>query len=196
MLLPFTKRGREWEPISLDLRRLLKLGINDSLDPWLLAPKVGLRVVDGTAVIAALDGVHRAHLCGDGRDCWSGGVYPTPLPDGTHVCILNPHHSHRRNKITLMEEIVHMHRGHRPSGLAFNEDTVRIRRYDADQEDEAYGVGAAALLPWLPLFRKVNAGIAASQLSQEYDVTEALIVYRIKITGAYNVYRARQRQKV
>jgi len=149
--------------------------------------------VDGDEALAGIDDEHRDHLVGTGCNRWSGGVYPTPLPDGMYLCILNPRHSPRRNKITLMEEIVHTHRGHRPSGLAFEDSSVSVRHYDPDQEQEAYGVGAAALLPWQTFFRGVNNGRTTAQLAEDYDVTTDLITYRIKTTGLFAVFRARQR---
>ena len=147
MWQPFSKQGRAWEPIGLELRSLLRLGIRERVDPWQLAPKVGLRVVDGREAIATVCPEDQEHLLGPGCGSWSGGVYPVALPDGTYLCIVNPNHSHRRNKITLMEEIVHTHRRHRPSGLSFQDDGVTVRHYDPDQEREAYGVGAAAYCP-------------------------------------------------
>lgn len=196
MIEPFSKRGREWEPIGLELRGLLSLQIRDRLDPWKLAERIGLMVFDGQAALTRIGEEERSHLLGPGQSCWSGGVFPTPLPDGRYLCILNPNHSHRRNKITLMEEVVHTHRKHRPSGLAFADDGVKVRHYDKKQEEEAYGVGAAALLPWRPFFLGVNRGRTIDELAEDYDVTPDLVKYRINITGAYNLYRARQRSRV
>jgi hypothetical protein len=66
---------------------------------------------------------------------------------------------------------------------------------ESDQEAEAYGVGAAALLPWHLFFLAVNAGRTVEELAEENGVTPSPIDYRIKITGAYRVYKARQRKK-
>ena len=194
MFLPFSKRGRDWEPIGLELRQLLKLRQNDRLDPWKLAPIVGLQVVDSMDAFSNLELSDREHLLGAGKRKWSGGVCPSPLPDGKLLCILNPTHSIQRNTITLMEEIVHAYRRHQPSALVFEEDGVRFRHYDAQQEEEAYGIGAAALLPWPPFFRRVNAGQTMDELAIEYDVTTDLVGYRIKITGLYAVFRKRQQK--
>jgi hypothetical protein len=70
-----------------------------------------------------------------------------------------------------------------------------VRGFDQGQEDEAYGVGAAALLPWKTFFHGLNDGRSANELAEEYDVTMDLVTYRIKITGAYPLYRSRQRLK-
>jgi hypothetical protein len=194
VFLPFSSRGKIWEPTAIALLGLLALGVDDNLDPWQLAPKVGLTVFDGPAVLDILEGEDRAHLLDEGCRRWSGGVYPKALPDGTFLCILNPSHSRRRNKITLMEEIVHTHLKHKPTKLMILADSIRIRDYDKGQEEEAYGVGAAALLPWQSFFPALNAGRSVEELAQQYDVTRELIGYRVKITGAHRLYQARQRQ--
>ena len=111
------------------------------------------------------------------------------------MCILNPFHSFRRNKITLMEEISHIYLGHKPSGVTYAMDGVEVRDYHQNQEAEAYGVGAAALLPWQPFFNALKAGHTVVQLSEINDVTPDLIGYRIKTTGAYNLYRSRQARR-
>lgn len=193
MLLPFSMRARSWEPKALDLRRLAGIDIADPLDPWQLAPKVGLTVVDGQRVMNTLDGEWRAHLLGAGRHSWSGGVYPRALSDGTYLCILNPTHSRRRNKITLMEEIVHTYLNHKPSVLVPVTDGLGVRCYDKAHEEEGYGVGAAALLPWQTFFAAVNAGHTIQDLAEYYDVTPHLVKYRIKITGAFRLFQSRQR---
>jgi hypothetical protein len=42
-----------------------------------------------------------------------------------------------------------------------------------------------------PVFGEINAGKSVYELSEAFDVTEALIEYRIKVTGATNLYRNR-----
>jgi hypothetical protein len=68
---------------------------------------------------------------------------------------------------------------------------LRVRDYNKSQEAEAYGVGAAVLLPWGQFFHSLNAGDSVCTLAEDFDVTEALIEYRIKVTGATNLYRNR-----
>jgi Zn-dependent peptidase ImmA (M78 family) len=125
------------------------------------------------------------------KDHWSGGVLPKPLPNGRFICILNPTHHRRRNKITLMEEIVHVYRKHVPTGLRGIMPGLRVREYNKAQEMEAYGVGAAVLLPWSSFYYSLNSGRPIQEMAECYDVTMQLIQYRIKITGATNLYRSR-----
>ena len=48
-------------------------------------------------------------------------------------------------------------------------------------EKDAYGVGAAALVPWEMLLPDMNRGAAIDELAELSDVTTDLITYRIKI---------------
>jgi IrrE N-terminal-like domain len=189
--LPFSERAKQWEPIATGLRRLAGVSDGDLLAPERLASKVGLCLVDAHYALEDFSGADRHHLLVTASDRWSGGVLPCPLPDGNCVCILNPNHPRRRNRITLMEEIVHMHRKHLPTGLREVLPGLRVRSYDAGQEAEAYGVGAAALLPWSSFFHWINRGASIEEIAETYDVTTQLTEYRIKITGATNLYRNR-----
>jgi hypothetical protein len=193
MFLPFSERGKRWEPVGLRLRRLAGVRLTDRLDPWLLAKKVGLTIVDAGPFLECLPKDERQQLTSDGR-CWSGGIFPVALPDGTHLCMLNPRHSRLRQKVTLMEEISHTHLQHVPSRLTHSSPGLRVRDVDPDQEADAYGIGAAALLPWPTFFPAVKDGQTIEELALGYDVSEDLILYRIKITGAYHLYQSRQRR--
>jgi hypothetical protein len=193
MTEPFSVPARLWESKAKELRDLAGCTSDVNLDPWLLAPKVGLTLLDGHQALALASTIDRQHLTGIGSRSWSGGVFAKPLPDGTHLCILNPNHPMRRNKVTLMEEITHKYLGHQPTSLSCESTAARFRSFDSNIEKEAYGIGAAALVPWFRLFRLVNAGHSSPHIAEGFEVTPELVEYRIKITGAYRLYAARQR---
>lgn len=194
MLEPFSKRARPWERHGTALRQLAGVAQGALLDPWQLAPKVGLRVMDGETALALLPEEDRLHLCGPASRSWSGGVFPLPLPDGSRLCILNPRHQKRRNKVTLMEEITHNFLNHKPTKITLWGGTVEVRDFDAIREAEAYGAGAAALIPWALLFGLLNQGMNIPDLAERFDVSEELTECRIKITGAYRLFQARQQR--
>jgi hypothetical protein len=175
------------------LRQIAGVNGHNQLNPWGLAPEVALKVLDGHAILSRLPAEVQSHLVGAGKNRWSGGVYPHPLPDGDLICILNPFQSHRRHKITLMEEITHIYLDHMPSGVSYAVPGIEVREYHKDQEAEAYGVGAAALLPWHSFFKALNAGQTIETLAELHNVAPDLIEYRIKVTGASNLYKSRQR---
>jgi len=193
VFLPFSICAKEWEPHALKLRSFLRLSDGDLLDPYELAPVVGLKVMDALKVCGLLEPEVSRHILETGKDSWSGGVLAEPLPDGSRICILNPTHSPRRRRITLMEEIAHVYLRHVPTELRRQADGLRMRDYNVSQEGQAYGVGAAALIPWSSFFRQLNNGMRTSAMAERYQVSEALIRYRISITGASNLYHARQR---
>ena len=193
MLLPFSVRARKWEPHAQTLRKRLKLSPFELLDPYELASEVGLRIVDVQHVCKQLGNEVSKQILERDKNAWSGGVFALPLPDGTRICILNPTHGSRRSKMTLMEEIAHVHLGHVPTVLIRGGDGLRMRDYNKAQEDEAFGVGAAALMPWEAFFRAINGGRTVDELAETYEVSRQLITYRVKITGAYKLYNARQR---
>ena len=194
MVEPFSTRARPWERHGAALRQLAGIAQGALLDPWQLAPKVGLRVLDGDIALALLPREDRLHLSGPASRSWSGGVLPLPLPDGRRLCILNPHHQKRRNKVTLMEEITHDFLRHKPTKVTLRGGAVEVRDFDAAREAEAYGSGAAALIPWTLLFPLLNQGVNIPDLAETFEVSEDLAEYRIKITGAYRLFQARQRR--
>lgn len=195
MLLPFSAKGKRWEPHAEALRRLLNLSPTQLLDPYALAERVGLRLVDVCVLCEQLGAEIKKSVLVTGKDGWSGGVFARPLPDGTLVCILNSTHGARRTKITLMEEVAHVFLKHKPTGLTRSADGLRMRDYDKGQEEDAYGIGAAALMPWTAFFRALNTGATISRLAEDYDLSEQLVRYRIQITGAYRLYQSRQRSR-
>ena len=195
MLLPFSAKGKRWEPHGQALRRLLSLSPHQLLDPFALAGKVGLKLVDVCELCEQIGPEITELVLVKDKDGWSGGVFARPLPDGKRVCILNSTHGGRRTKVTLMEEIAHVHLKHKPTGLMRSADGLRMRNYDKTQEEDAYGVGAAALLPWASFFRAINKGTTVNELAEEYDLSEQLIRYRIQITGAHRLYQARQQAR-
>ncbi len=192
--VPFSDASKLWEPRAEELRRMVPPSSGGSLafDPWVLAPKVGLQVTE--CKFAGLTEAEKKYMQGLRGDHWSGGFVPTVLPDGTRLCMLNPDQSHRRQKITLMEEIAHSFLGHSPTVLSMSGDSC-YRDFNKKQEQEAYGVGAAVLLPWRLFFPMLNGGDSFDRLSEAFDVTRELVQYRIKVCGASSLYSKRQRSR-
>jgi hypothetical protein len=190
LFLPFSERSRRWEPKAQRLRGLLRLSAEDLLDPFELASKVGLTLIDVADV--PIEDELRSYLLDGAGSHWSAGVYPEPLPDGTYLCILNPTHDLRRKRITLMEEIAHVFLRHRPTAVRDIGGGLSSRDFDASQEREAYGVGAAAIMPWASFFHDLNDGASIDEIAAKYEISTALVVYRIRITGATNLHRSRQ----
>lgn len=189
MFLPFSERSRAWEPKAQRLRSLLHLSPEDILNPFELAPKVGLTLMDVLDVPIGEE--LRSYLLNGAGGHWSAGVHATPLPNGTFLCILNPTHDLHRQRISLMEEISHVFLRHRPTTVRDAGGGLSSRDFLKSQEEEAYGVGAAAIMPWGAFFHDLNAGMLVEEIAAKYGISTALVVYRISITGATNLHRSR-----
>jgi uncharacterized protein DUF955 len=193
LFLPFSGRSRTWEPKAQQLRALLHLRVEDILDPFELAPKVGLTLMDVSEIPAGDE--LRSYLLDGAGSHWSAGVHATPLPDGTYLCILNPTHDPRRKRISLMEEVSHVFLRHKPTTVRNVGGGLSSRDFLKSQEEEAYGVGAAAIMPWA-FFHDLNDGMSVEEIAAKYGVSTALVVYRISITGATNLHKSRQKNRL
>ena len=191
--LPPTQKGRHHEIRAKGLREFAGLKNDEQrLDPFELAKYANLLVVTFEE-IKGLSEEARRHLIGTGKDKWSGGAASRKLPDGRKLIILNPTHGKNRHNATLMEEISHVFLGHKPSRLAIetkNKDGKTIARdYNADIEEEAYSTGAAALVPYASLKKLVKDGMTAAQIARHFNVSRALVEYRIKISRLWDSYK-------
>lgn len=195
MDLPPTQKGRHHEIRALGLREFARLESDEApLDPFELARYAKLLVVPFEQ-IAALSEESRSHLLGGGKDAWSGGAASHKLPDGRKLIILNPTHGKNRHKATLMEEISHVFLGHKPSRLAIErrneKGEIIARDYNQSIEEEAYGTGAAALVPYTALKRLVGQGRTIQEIARHFHVSRALVEFRIKVSRLWNDYAAK-----
>ncbi|MGQ0761749.1 MAG: ImmA/IrrE family metallo-endopeptidase [Acidobacteriota bacterium] len=66
---------------------------------------------------------------------------------------------------------------------------VLARDYNKSDEEEAYAVGAAALVPYAALRRLVFAGRTAEEIARRFRVSTPLAEYRIKVTHLWAAYK-------
>lgn len=175
------------------LREFAGLRSDDQrLDPFELARYANLLVVTFEE-ISGLSEETRTELLGAGKDLWSGGAASAKLPDGRKLIILNPTHGKNRHAATLMEEVSHVFLGHKPSRLAIErkdkDGKIAARDYNHEIEEEAYGTGAAALVPYRGLKKLIEAGRTSAEIARHYGVSRALVEYRIKISRLWDLYK-------
>jgi len=204
-LLPPSEKRKQFELYALGLRDFAGVKGEQPLDPFALAEFARLLVVDFDQ-IEGLSPESREHLLGQGADQWSGGACSRPLPNGWKLVILNPAHGRQRNRATLMEEVAHVFLGHKPNRLAIvsgsagagegsatasgkRSKQTLARDYNHDDEEAAYGVGAAALIPYQALRRLVRSGRRADQIARHFGVSRQLVEYRIKVTHLWQEYK-------
>jgi hypothetical protein len=193
--LPPTEKRKQYELRALGLRDFAGLASDQPLDPFTLAKFARLLVVDFNQ-IQGLSDESREHLLGTAADEWSGGACSRPLPNGWRIVILNPAHGIHRNRATLMEEIAHVFLGHKPNRLAAVSEPpavaggqVLARDYNKSDEEAAYAVGAAALVPFAALRRLVIEGWNAEEIARRFRVSRQLVEYRIKVTHLWAEYK-------
>ena len=194
--LPPTQKGRHHEVRARALREFAGLRRDDQrLDPFKLAQYAKLFVASFDQIEPLLTEETRAHLTGSGKDAWSGGAASHTLPDGKKLIILNPTHGRNRQNATLMEEICHVFLGHKPSRLSVERrdkhGRIIARDYNESIEEEAYGTGAAALVPYTALRRMVESGRSSREIARHFYVSPALVEYRIKVSRLWATYQER-----
>jgi len=192
--LPPTRKGRHYEIRAIGLREFAGLRRDDErLNPFELARYAKLLVAPFEQIEPFLSEETKTHLLRTGSDKWSGGACSQALPDGKKLIILNPTHGENRQNATLMEEICHVFLGHKPSRLAienvnkFGQPIARDYR-EADEE-AAYSIGAAALVPFSALRRFVAEGKTSREIARHFNVSRELVEYRMKVSRLWEEYK-------
>lgn len=194
--LPPTRKGRNYEIRAIGLREFAGLRRDDErLNPFELARYAKLLVASFEQIEPFLSEETKTHLLQTGSDKWSGGACSQALPDGKKLIILNPTHGENRQNATLMEEICHVFLGHKPSRLAienFNKFGKPIARdYREADEEAAYSIGAAALVPFSSLRRFVAEGKTSREIARHFNVSRELVEYRMKVSRLWEDYKTK-----
>lgn len=192
--LPPTRKGRQFEIRALGLRDFAGLKKDDErLNPFDLARYAKLLVASFEQIEPFLTEETKSHLLGDGSAKWSGGACSQALADGRKLIVLNPTHNQNRQNATLMEEICHVFLGHKPSRLAIenvNKHGKPIARdYRETDEEAAYSIGAAALVPYSSLRRLVQSGKTSREIARHFNVSRELVEYRMKVSRLWETYK-------
>jgi Zn-dependent peptidase ImmA (M78 family) len=188
--LPPGEKWRNFELKAMGLREFARVRPEVSLNPFDLAQFANLMVVEFEQ-LKGLSENARQHLLGPASEAWSGGA--CTLPDGMKLVILNPNHGAARTKATLMEEICHVFLAHQPNRLSVvtkdERGKVMNRDYRQTDEEEAYGVGAAALVPYAALKRLLLQGKTSREIGVHFRVSRELVEYRMKVTHLWREFK-------
>lgn len=188
--LPPGEKWRNFELKAMALRDFARVRPEMSLNPFDLAQFANLMVVEFEQ-LKGLSERAREHLLGPASEAWSGGA--CTLPDGMKLVILNPNHGAARTKATLMEEICHVFLAHQPNRLSVvtkdERGKVMNRDYRQTDEEEAYGVGAAALVPYATLKRLLLQGKSSREIGVHFRVSRDLVEYRMKVTHLWREFK-------
>jgi hypothetical protein len=188
--LPPGEKWRNFELKAIALREFARVRSDVSLNPFDLAQFANLMVVEFEQ-LKGLSERARQHLLGPASEAWSGGA--CSLPDGMKLVILNPNHGPARTKATLMEEICHVFLAHQANRLSVVTKDARgkvmNRDYRRVDEEEAYGVGAAALVPYAALKRLLLQGKTSREIGVHFRVSRELVEYRMKVTHLWSEFK-------
>lgn len=192
--LPPGDKWRRFELKALGLRDFARVRTDQPLNPFALARFANLVVLRFNQIKGLSDSA-REHLLGPAVEKWSGGA--CSLPNGTKLVILNPTHGRTRTNATLMEEICHVFLGHQPNRLSVVTKDARgkvmSRDYRKTDEEEAYGVGAAGLVPYGSLRRLLLKGKTTREIALHFQVSRELVEYRMKVTKLWSDYKTNVR---
>jgi Zn-dependent peptidase ImmA (M78 family) len=97
--------------------------------------------------------------------------------------VMNPTHTAARQRVSLMEELAHLHLGHTPSQLMTFSGATSTRSYNKTNETQAYWVAAASLLPRRALKGAVTLRLKKAEVAERYGVSEELIRFREQVLG-------------
>ncbi len=178
-LLPPNPKRWEHEQNALDVRQALSIPLTERLDvlaTFELLPEVFVcsnRDLD-------MDEQFKAHFTGARSGHWSGMC--VAYPNGITLVFYNADHPQTRTRATLMEEFFHLWLGHPPDRLRLFFDGGGSRDFDGGKESEAYGSGAAALVPYQALRAMLGSGQTVGEIAEHFRVSDALVEFRIRVT--------------
>ena len=162
------------ERLAATVRAQLKVDQIEALNPWRIADALPAHVFYPEDFGDAARAKRLRRIKWDGfAFCCDG--------DPTLMIVLNSARSEKRQAATLMEEVSHHLLRHKPCSISRNRQTGFLERsYNRAQEDEAYDLGAAILLPKERIQQDVAAQLTADEIAEIHGCSEELVVYRIK----------------
>lgn len=114
-------------------------------------------------------------------------------PDlGSPIILLNCGRPRRRRIATLMEELGHLLLEHTPCRMEpLPELGIVQRTFDREQENEAYDLGSALLLPKQRIQRDVkDLELLIPQIADEHGCSHELVTYRVRRMMLWNRYQS------
>lgn len=185
-LLPPNPRQWENEHNGLDLRDELGVAYDQRL-----CHHSTFRLIDGVSIFPhgqlPIDQKYIDYFRAPRKKAWSGIAFP--VGDNQFYVVYNDSHPVKRIRATLMEEFFHLWLGHPTTTLRCYTDTGAHRSFNNAIENEAYGSGAAALVPYCSLKTHLECGKRITEIADHFEVSDALITFRTKVTRLYRKHK-------
>ena len=176
----------QWERTADEIRRSLGYRPDERIDPFNL-PIPGVQHVLAHDV-ARIPPETKHYLFKEGASYWSAATIPLSKDDDLWLILVNSSHSTERQRASLMEEYCHVLLGHEMTQLSYQEG-VAFRDYNREQEDEAYGIGAAILVPEAAVRKGLMNREPAAKIAKHFGVSRELVEFRIKRLRLWFLYR-------
>lgn len=122
---------------------------------------------------------HLLHFRGAGRHI---GAFVVKDELGNIDILFNDEHPPADVRVHLMEEVFHVRLGHPFDTLRVYADRSVSRTYNEAKEEEAYGCGAAALLPYGGLYSMLARGEHVARIAEHFVVPIPVVQFRIAAT--------------
>jgi Zn-dependent peptidase ImmA (M78 family) len=126
----------------------------------------------------------KRHLAGKASGEWSAMSVPRSPDKDSWVVLLNDSHKIERQRVTILEEFWHILLGHKLTKIARVAEGYG-RTYDKTEEDEAYYLAAATLLPKDAVIQRVGKNVSSKEIAREFGTSEELVDYRVKRLGMW-----------
>jgi hypothetical protein len=171
--------------VAREARAELDLGSTARFDPRVLAAHLAIPILPLSALATELPAALR-YFRGRGAGEFSAAT----IFSGTERLIVhNDAHAPVRQASDLSHELSHALLFHEPKPAL---DALGCRDWDGDAEDEANFLAGVLLVPEEVAIAVVQRGLTLAGAAEVYGVSEALMRWRINVTGArMRVSRAR-----
>ncbi len=184
---PLTKD--DMEELAAQLRADISLGEQQSFDSLKLK-------IEGVTVLTLdqLDTIPielSTHLLKNAVDEWSAMSIPLDLLNDEWAVLRNDRHKIERQRVTYLEECWHIMLGHQLTKIAKISDSYG-RTFSSSEEDEAFYLAAASLLPKSAVEAAVKNGEPAKVVARKFGVSEQLVEYRIKRLGLWAKHKGKK----
>ena len=163
--------------IALSLRKQAGLSETAALDPRDIFQRLSIQIVPLSEFWSVCPSEMEALLS------HSGGFSAMLIPVGwgKRVVIHNDSHSPRRQVSNLAHELAHVLLAHPPEVVCMGD---LARRPDSLVEAEAAHLGGCILVPNEAAYRLAVSGIDNSRAADIYGVSDEMITYRLRMSGA------------
>ncbi len=188
----FERGFKSWaERLAIDVRRDMGLKSEDRLDPLGLANFLEIKACTPKGLGLPQDVLDQLL----NKDPWGWSAVSLQLPSGGLI-IYNPKKSKPRQASDIAHELAHFILNHQPATIILSPNgNMAMRTFDKKQEDEANWLAFCLLLPRAALLASKYAGLTVDEIADRYQVSKALVTFRLNVSGVEAQLRARKKYK-